>query len=111
MVFEVHYCTCGGGFLILRRRNLSKQCLLRFLCLSIKILLIVGAVKRFKDCNTKLDHAELLSFSGCTVSLPLPNSLQKLFQYSRSRFAEQNVCVSAHVFDPFMIEAGAKGSF
>ena len=45
----------------MRLRNLSKHCLLRFLCLNIKIYFTVCAVKRFKYCNTKLDPAELLS--------------------------------------------------
>ena len=65
LAFKVLCSTCGGGILILRQRNLSKQCLLRFLCLSIKILFTVHAVKRFKDCNTKLDHAKLLSLVIC----------------------------------------------
>ena len=47
---------------MLRQRNLSKQCLFRFLCRNTKIF-YRGAVKRFKDCNTPLDHAELLSLS------------------------------------------------
>ena len=42
---------------------MSKQCLLRFLCLNIDILFTVCAMKSWKDCNTKLDHAELLSLS------------------------------------------------
>ena len=56
----------------MRQRNLSKQCLLRFLCLSIKIF-AVCAVRRFKNCNTKLDHEERLSSSifefavGCDI--------------------------------------------
>ena len=51
--------TSGGGILILRQRSLRKQSVLSFLCLSIRFL----AVKRCKDCNTKLDHAKLLSLS------------------------------------------------
>ena len=34
---RVLFGTCDGEILILRQRNLSKQCLLRFLCLNIKI--------------------------------------------------------------------------
>ena len=59
VVFELLCGTCGGGVLILRQRNLSKQCLLRFLCLNIKIF-TACALKRFNDCNIKLDHAEPL---------------------------------------------------
>ena len=54
------YGLFGGGILILRQKNLSS--LLRFLCLSIKIF-TVCVVKGFNDCNTKMDHAELLSLS------------------------------------------------
>ena len=61
VVIGVLYSTFGGEILILRQRNLSKQCLLRFLCHNIKILFTVCAVKRFNACNTNLDHAELLS--------------------------------------------------
>ena len=59
VVFEELCGTCGGGNLILRQRNLSKQCLLRFLGLNIKIFFTLCSVKPFKDCNIKLDHAEL----------------------------------------------------
>ena len=55
--------TCSREILILRLRNLSKRCLLRFLSLNIKILFTGCAVRCFKDCNTKLDHAELLPYS------------------------------------------------
>ena len=64
VVFEVLCVTCGGENLILRQRNLSEQCLFRFVCLNIKIVFTVCAVKRFKDCNTQLDHVELLSVSS-----------------------------------------------
>ena len=37
MVFEVLCGTCGGGIFLVRQRNLSKHCLLRFLGLNIKI--------------------------------------------------------------------------
>ena len=57
VVFEVLCDTGGGRILILRQRNLSKHCLLRFLYLNIKIF-TVCALKRFNDCDTKLDHAE-----------------------------------------------------
>ena len=61
--FEVLCGACSGGILILTQRNLS-----RFLCLHIKIF-TSSVVKRFKDCNTKLDHAELLSSSVlCAIS-------------------------------------------
>ena len=39
-VFEVLCGFCCRGILILRHRNLSKQCLLRFLCLKIKIFTV-----------------------------------------------------------------------
>ena len=42
-------------FLILRQRNLSKQVLLSFLSLNMKIF-TVCALKRFKDCYSKLDQ-------------------------------------------------------
>ena len=61
VVFDVLCGKCGGGFITLRQKYLSKHCLLRFLCLNIKICFIVCAVKRFRDCNTKWDHAELFS--------------------------------------------------
>ena len=54
--------TCAGAILILRHRNLSLRCLLRFLYLIIKIF-TACSVKLFTDCNTKIDHAEFLSLS------------------------------------------------
>ena len=57
MIFEVLCGAYGGGILILRQRNLSKQCLLRFLCLNIKILLSGDSVKGLEH------HAELSSFN------------------------------------------------
>ena len=69
VLFEMLY---GQNILILRQRNLNKQCLFRFFCLNIKsvcsdfsvsILRFVTtyAVENSKDYNTKFDHAELLS--------------------------------------------------
>ena len=64
VVFEELCGTCGGGISLLRQRILNietkkseqtLQCLFRFLCLNIKIF-TVCAVKRFKNCNTKLDQ-------------------------------------------------------
>ena len=66
VIFEVLCGTCGGVILILRQRNLSKQCLLRFLCLKIRMF-TVCAVKRFNECHTKLDNEELWSLS---ISVP-----------------------------------------
>ena len=61
------FSTCSVGILILTQKNLSKQRLLRFLCLSIKFLFTAYAVKSFNDCSTKLDHAELLSLSKLNI--------------------------------------------
>ena len=63
VVFEVFCDTCSGGILMLRQRNLSKQCLIRFLCLSIQIVFTMCAMKGFENCNSKLDDAELLLLS------------------------------------------------
>ena len=61
LVFKVYCGTCDGGIFVLRQRNLSKLCLPGLLCFSMKINLTVCIVKRFKDCNTKLDSTRLLS--------------------------------------------------
>ena len=45
-------------FIILRQNNLNKQCCLNYMS-QYKDFLTVFAVKRFKDLNTKLDHAKL----------------------------------------------------
>lgn len=51
-------CHVRWGNLILRQRNLSKRCLLRFLFLNIRIF---TCVKHFEGCKSNLDHANLLS--------------------------------------------------
>ena len=53
--FEMLCGICGGGILILRQRKLSKQCLLKFACLKIKIFTMC-ALKCFKDCNIGIKH-------------------------------------------------------
>ena len=62
-IFELLSGTCGGGILILREKNLSKHCLLRFFSLNIKNIFTAYAVKHFKDCNIKFDNREFLSSS------------------------------------------------
>ena len=59
VVFEVLRGTCGGGILILRQRSLSKQCLLRFLRLKIKIFCRVCCKYVSRIATKKFDHAEL----------------------------------------------------
>ena len=76
VVYELLCGTCSGGILILRQRNLSKQCLLRFLCPNIKIFYCMcceayqGLQHKFGPCRTftKLDHAERLSLSTLYMS-------------------------------------------
>ena len=69
MVFEVLCGTCGGGILILRQRNLGSVC--PDFSVSILRFFTVCAVNRFQNGNTKLDHAELLSFSVGTLPVLL----------------------------------------
>ena len=54
------FCTYGGAINILRQTNLSKQVSSDFFVSMLRIF-TVSAMKRFKDCNTKMDHEELLS--------------------------------------------------
>ena len=56
--------------LILRLRNLSKQCLLRFLCLNIKIFYLV-CFEAFQGLQDKTGHAEFLSSSTCIFCVPV----------------------------------------
>ena len=69
MVFEVLCGTCRGGILILRQRNLGSVC--PDFSVSILRFFTVCAVNRFQNGNTKLDHAELLSFSVGTLPVLL----------------------------------------
>ena len=55
--------------LILRQRNLSKHCLLRFLCLHFKIPFSMWHKQHYSDHNKKLDHAEFLPFNLLTKSV------------------------------------------
>ena len=59
--FEHSYHTVK--ILILRQRNLSKHCLLRFLCLNIKIPLQQKPQSTSKTSTEIPDHVELLSLS------------------------------------------------
>ena len=56
VIFKVLCGFCGGGILILRQRNVCSD-----FSVSVLRFFTVCAVKCFKDCNTKMDHAELLS--------------------------------------------------
>ena len=75
MCFVAH---CDVGILILRQRNLSKQSLLRFICLNIKNF-TVYVMKSSKNCNSKMDHEELV-FTPCHFSplAEIPGSIEFL---------------------------------
>ena len=68
----------------MRLKNLSKHCLLRFLCLNIKIYFTVCAMKRFKYCNTKLDHAELLSLREFALFAKVTNHSLNIYSDSNT---------------------------
>ena len=60
VIFRIFMAHTVKKILILRQKNLSKQCLLKLFCFSIKISCTKCATKHFKDHSIKLDHAELL---------------------------------------------------
>ena len=82
----MHHCLCGGGILILRQRNLSKQCLLRFPCLNVKIF-TVCAVERFNDCSAQ-------NFGECTIINPTFIVWRKHLVTGQSNFISVFLCFS-----------------
>ena len=73
VVFEVLGGSCGGRMLILRQRNLSKRCLLRFVCLrpdftsKLVHVLAFGTPKFYIAHYDKIKHKIVNLSSNCDV--------------------------------------------